>query len=369
MRPHPGVRFIELLLNFRMDIHCVSIEVFMSPDTVILIDAYSQIFRSFYAIRHLSNSRGEPVNALLVFTRLLLGIERSYPGKRGAMLFDCGKVQHRIELLPEYKANRPPMPEELRAQIPFIREMASAFGWQMHEVENYEADDLIGVLALNLDGRVKIVSSDKDLSQLVCDRITMLSPANGNAGGFEERDAEFVKSKFGVEPALIIDYLALLGDSSDNIDGVKGIGAKGAAQLLNTYGASSNWIDAPETLDKKFASKLDGQCDILRRNIKLVSLRTELPENWSDTEALVVRRTPDWGRVAELCRHYGLKSVLKDLPEIAAAEEKAKAAPEPQAGDEADLFSFMTSAPAVAETEKLPEQNANGGEVIQGELF
>ena len=345
----------------------------MTLEPVILIDAFSQIFRSFYAIRHLSNRRGEPVNALLVFTRLLLGIEKNYPGKRGAMLFDCGKVKHRLELLPEYKANRPPMPDELAQQIPFIREMAAAFGWQMHEVEDYEADDLIGVLTENLEGDIRIISSDKDLSQLISDRVVMLSPANGNSGGFEERDAGFVKNKFGVEPSLIVDYLALLGDSSDNIDGVRGIGAKGAAELLNTYGKSENWIDFPEKTGKKFSAKLTGQTDILRRNIKLVSLRTDLPENWSDPESLVVRNAPDWQKIADVCYRYGLKSILKDLPETFSAERPEPApaavpvgAPFPVDG-EMDLFSFASGESETAD-KKIPEPESEN-DAAQGCLF
>ena len=344
----------------------------MVQDSVILIDAFSQIFRSFYAIRHLSNSRGEPVNALLVFTRLLLGIEKNYPGKRGAMLFDCGKVRHRVELLPEYKANRPPMPDELAQQIPFIREMASAFGWKMYEVEDYEADDLIGALALNLEGNIKIISSDKDLSQLISDRVTMLSPANGNQGGFEERDAAFVKSKFGVGPELIIDYLAILGDSSDNITGVRGIGAKGAAELLNTFGKSENWLDTPEMTGKKFASKLSDQIDILRRNIKLVSLRTDLPAGWDNPESLVVRQAPDWQKIAETCLRYGLKSILKDLPEEAFSAvptvDPVKNSPvQEDENDDLDLFSFVSES-SENEDKKIPEPESDG-EPVQGSLF
>ena len=97
----------------------------------ILIDAYSQIFRAYYAIRQLNNSRGEPTNAVFVFARMLLKLEKEYPSDAGALCFDCGKVQFRLELAPEYKANRPEMPEELRVQIPVIRELAAAFGWPL----------------------------------------------------------------------------------------------------------------------------------------------------------------------------------------------------------------------------------------------
>ena len=334
----------------------------MSKSSIVLIDAFSQIFRSFYAIRVLTNSRGEPVNALLVFTRLLLGIERNYPGERGAMLFDCGKVKFRLDLLPEYKANRPPMPEELAVQIPFIREMASAFGWQMLEVQDYEADDLIGVIAVNSKEKVQIISSDKDLSQLVNDRVTLLAPQNGNSGGFEERDADAVKAKFNVAPELIIDYLALLGDNSDNIAGVHGIGPKGAAELLNTFGSSENWLDDISKLkNSKFFAKLDGNTELVRRNIGLVKLRTDIPDGW-DIEKLTVRKAPDWQKIRELCRHYGLKSILKDLPE----EPEDQNIPAPEAQD--DLFSFINTAPA-AEAEKKADDASGKEEVVQGELF
>lgn len=338
----------------------------MSKSSIVLIDAFSQIFRSFYAIRVLNNSRGEPVNALLVFTRLLLGIEHNYPGDRGAMLFDCGKVKFRLDLLPEYKANRPPMPEELAKQIPFIREMAAAFGWQMLEVDNYEADDLIGVIARHSSEKVQIISSDKDLSQLVDERVTLLSPRSGNSGGFEERDAASVKAKFGVAPELIVDYLALLGDSSDNISGIHGIGPKGAAELLNTFGASSLWIDELSKLGKsKFFAKLDGNTDILRRNIELVKLRTDIPAGW-DIEKLTLRKAPDWQKIRELCKHYGLKSILKDLPEL---PETAEVENKTAVFEQDDLFAAFAPAPEASET-KIPDPPPeDDGVPVQGELF
>lgn len=127
----------------------------------ILIDAYSQIFRAYYAIRQLSNSRGEPTNAVFVFARMLLKLEKEYPSDAGALCFDCGKVQFRLELAPEYKANRPEMPEELRVQIPVIRELAAAFGWPLLQEPEYEADDLIAAFARRAAGPVLIVSSDQ----------------------------------------------------------------------------------------------------------------------------------------------------------------------------------------------------------------
>lgn len=321
-------------------------------DEVILIDAYSQIFRAFFAIRMLTNSRGEPTNALFVFTRLLLHIQQTYSTARGAMLFDCGKVGFRLELNPEYKANRPPMPDALRAQIPVIRTMAEAFGWPLLEEPEFEADDLIAAITrAATDAPVRIVSSDKDLAQLVDDRVHMLSPAAGNAG-FEERGTEEIVKKFSVPPSLIVDYLSLIGDSSDNIPGVPGIGPKSAAQLLTQFGPIEQWIDQPERLaGTKFEKKLAGTAELLRRNRKLIQLRQDLPPRFQDLGTLLCRKEPDWNKIAGLCREYELKSLLKELP--------ATAVEEPD-----DLFSCAETTPP-AET-PAPEAPAT---MVQGELF
>ena len=180
----------------------------MNEHPLILIDAYSQIFRAYYAIRHLSNSKGEPTNAVFVFARLLLKLEEEYLGTAGAMLFDCGKVKFRLELAPDYKANRPPMPEELKLQMPVIRELAAAFGWPLLEEPEYEADDLIAAFASSADGPVLIVSSDKDLSQLVTPEVKMLVPAQKN--GFELRDEEKVREKFAVSPSPRAGFCGML---------------------------------------------------------------------------------------------------------------------------------------------------------------
>lgn len=323
---------------------------------IILIDAYSQIFRAFFAIRMLTNSRGEPTNALFVFTRLLLHIQQNYPTKRGAMLFDCGKVGFRLELNPEYKANRPPMPDALRAQIPVIRTMAEAFGWPLLEEPEFEADDLIAAFTRAAgDAPVRIVSSDKDLAQLVDERVHMLSPAAGNAG-FEERGVEEIIGKFAVPPALIVDYLALIGDNSDNIPGVPGIGPKSAAQLLTEFGPIETWIDQPERLaGTRFEKKLAGHAELLQRNRKLIRLRDDLPARFRDLGTFLHRREPDWVKIASLCREYELKSILKELPAEAVAATEA----------EDDLFAAAAKQPVPpAESADSPADT-----MVQGELF
>ena len=324
---------------------------------LVLIDAYSQIFRSFFAIRRLTDSKGEPVNALFVFTRLLLDIAGKYPSPRGAMLFDCGKVEFRLTINPDYKANRPPMPEELKIQMPWIKEMAQAFGWPLVQAVNYEADDLAGAFALaETTGDVRIVSADKDLSQLVNDRIRLVSPGNGNSGGFVERGVEEVKAKFGVSPELIPDYLALVGDTSDNIPGVPGIGPKSAAELLNTCGGIANWIDTPESVScEKYRKKLAGQSELLKRNLQLVRLRCELPEELKSPDVLT-RRDPDYAKIAELCRRFEFNKILRDLPVPAPSPASAPA-------DDLPLF---TAAPAPEKAETATEKSDS---FEQGSLF
>ena len=325
-------------------------------EKLILLDAYSQIFRSFYAIRQLNNSRGEPVNAAYVFTKLLLKLHRKFPERKGIMLFDCGKVEFRLKLAPDYKANRPPMPDDLKSQIPLIKRIAAAFGWKLYSHEGYEADDLIGAIARHCENECKvlIVSSDKDLSQLVDENISMLVPQNGNKGDFEERGIAEVTEKFGVAPELIVDYLALLGDSSDNIAGVPGIGAKSAAELLNSCGAAETWLDAPEKISSsRFFKKLDGNFDLLKRNRELVKLRSEMfDELAQELPELLTSQVPDWAEITEICRDNQFNSILKELPELPEAAEA------PAEADEPDLFSFIPpEAPVVSEPEpEKPQQ-------------
>lgn len=327
--------------------------------SLILIDAYSQIYRAFYAVRILTNSRGEPINAAFVFTKLLLQLEKSHPSIYGAMLFDCGKVPFRLELNPEYKANRPPMPDPLKQQIPLIKEIADAFGWKQIQYDGFEADDLIGGMALKYrELPVQIVSSDKDLSQLIDERISMLIPAS--AGGFEVRDAAAVKAKFGVLPEMMIDYLALLGDASDNIPGVPGIGPKRAVEILSALGPADLWLNDPSLVESSgsIAKKLLPELETVRRNRELIRLRTTLPESL-DVELPPVRKEPDWKKITQICMDNQFKSILKELPPL-----EKDIAEQTVAKDEFcdDLFSFAAAENAAKTSSKEPEE-------FQGELF
>ena len=288
--------------------------------TLLLIDAFSQVFRGYFAVRALSSASGVPTNAVFAMTKLLMKLQQEYGGCDGAFVFDKGKCTARLALAPAYKANRPPMPEDLRAQMEPIRNMIRAFGWPIVESEGYEADDLIGAAAVsNTDREVLILSSDKDLSQLINDRVKMLVP-DRDGKGLLIRDIAATKEKFGVPPEGIVDYLSLIGDSSDNIPGVEGVGPKTAASLIAQFGSIEAMLSAPEIIAKEnLRNKILNAKETLSLNRKLILLNLAAPLDG----ASFTKADPDYGKIRELAQQAELKSILKEL-------EKQAPAPEPK---------------------------------------
>lgn len=287
------------------------------PETdILLIDAYSQIFRCFYAIRALSNSKGQATNAIFGFTRLMLKIHKDYPTHYGAFVMDCGRPAFRLELAPDYKANRPPMPDELREQMPVLKEVAEAFGWPMIVKEGYEADDLLAAIVAEFtDKTIKFISSDKDLAQIIDERVEMLVPAF-KGGGFTLRGRQEAIEKFDVTPEQMRDYLALIGDASDNIPGLQGVGPKTAAKLINAHGSIANMLANPEEISNpKIRQKIVDNVELLKKNIKLISLKIDVPDKpWGALDSLT-RKTPDWDKIRSICEAMELRSILGELPE------------------------------------------------------
>ena len=165
---------------------------------IILIDAYSQIYRLFFAVRMLNDSQGRPVNALFGMMRLFMQLEEKFPSEMGAIVFDRGKPVRRMELCPEYKAQRPPMPDELRCQVAPIQELARAFGWTVLMQEGLEADDIMAALARRRgEAEVSIITHDKDIAQLTLDPgIVLMTPESGDK--WRRTDGEGTREKFGV---------------------------------------------------------------------------------------------------------------------------------------------------------------------------
>ncbi len=290
-------------------------------ERVVLVDAYGHIYRSFFGLRSLTDAQGRPANAVYALARFLLHLDESLPSRYGAVAYDMGKCTRRCALLPAYKAQRPPMPDDLRGQLGLIREFFVAFGWPLLQEEGREADDLLAAVANRAeDCQVDILSFDKDLSQLVKPTVQIVSP--GRNGAWDRLDEEGVKSKFGVLPGQICDYLALLGDSSDNIGGVEGIGPKTAARLLQEHGDMAGILAALPTMPSgSLRSHLEeaAASGLRERNRRLVALDDSEPQDW---QGLPVRRSPDWPRIRGIAAELGFKSI------VAAVDKKAPKAPE-----------------------------------------
>lgn len=248
-----------------------------------LIDAYALIYRSFFAFIHrpLTNAHGENTSAPFGFANFLFGIREDHQPDYIAVVFDSGR-SHREELYPEYKATREKMPRELRDSLPRIRELVEAFGDRVIAVDGWEADDVIGTLAARAvaDGlEAVIVSGDKDFLQLVGGGVHLLNPGRGGPQGVaaEWVDEESASAKLGVAPAQVVDYLALVGDSSDNVPGAPGIGPKTARKLLESYGTVEEILErAEEIKGKRARESLIANREQVLLSRELVTIRTDV---------------------------------------------------------------------------------------------
>lgn len=249
----------------------------------LLIDGFNLAYRCFHAVPELTRADGFPTNALHGWVKSLWKLADQEKPDGTLVFFDLGGSQDRLLLHPEYKAQRAEMPEALQKQIDPIKELTRAMGLVGVEADGVESDDLLASQAVALAAQghdVMIVSSDKDFAQIVNDRITILLPppsANPKLG-WRYRDAAGVMEKFGVPPSQIADYLALVGDTSDNIPGITGVGPKTAAKWLQLYGNIEGLIANAERLTpERFRQLIRERADDLRRNLKLTTLNLALP--------------------------------------------------------------------------------------------
>ena len=235
-----------------------------------LIDGSSYIYRAYHAIRGLSTRDGFPTNAVFGFANMLLKILRDHQPTYVAIVLDSKGPTFRHERYPQYKANRPPMPEDLRVQLPRIEELIDAFNIPALQKEGFEADDIIATLVKRWSGKVDstvVVSSDKDLMQLVSGRVRMLDTMKEKWIGVEE-----VRERFGVDPERVPDALALAGDTSDNVPGLPGVGPKTAGKLISAYGTLEGLIERKDEIDGKVGRNLASGVDAIRLALSLVTL-------------------------------------------------------------------------------------------------
>ncbi len=279
-----------------------------SPDLV-LVDGSSYVYRAFHALPPLSNSRGEPTGAVLGVLNMLLKFLKDHQPRRIAVVFDAPGKTFRDELFTEYKAHRPSMPDDLRAQIGPLLEIIEAQGLPLLRVPGVEADDVIGTLARRAAqaGQTVLISTgDKDMAQLVDGSITLVNTMNNTV---LDRDA--VKAKFDVYPEQIVDYLALVGDSSDNIPGIDKVGPKTGARLLQQYGGLDELIGHVAEVPGKVGENLRTGLTTLELSRRLATIRTDLTLPLSVEE--LVPGPPDSARLRELYTRYELRALLRQL--------------------------------------------------------
>ncbi|WP_405282788.1 DNA polymerase I [Gaopeijia maritima] len=300
-----------------------------------LIDAYALIYRSYFAFirRPLMNSRGENTSAPFGFTNFLEQLKTDFDPEYLAVVFDAGD-SFREEIFPDYKATREKMPDDLRASIPRVRAIVEGFRDPVIELDGYEADDVIGTLARKADAaglEAVIVSGDKDFYQLVDDHVHLLNPGRGGPNGVDADwvDLRNADEKFGIPPSQVIDYLALIGDSSDNVPGAPGIGPKTAVKLLQQFGdVESILAAAPELKAKRSRESLTENADSVRMSRELVTIKTDLPVDL-DLDRLKVGE-PDFAELRDLfldlefrrlAEKYTRGALEADAIESAAARE------------------------------------------------
>ncbi|MBI6550182.1 DNA polymerase I [Xenorhabdus lircayensis] len=288
----------------------------IADNPLILVDGSSYLYRAYHAFPPLTNSAGEPTGAMYGVLNMLRSLIMQYKPSHVAVVFDAKGKTFRDELFAEYKSHRPPMPDDLRAQIEPLHKMVKAMGLPILVVPGVEADDVIGTLALQAEkeGRYVLISTgDKDMAQLVTPGITLINTMTNTILGPEE-----VTEKYGVSPELIIDFLALMGDSSDNIPGVPGVGEKTALGLLQGIGGLDDIyarLDEIATLSFRGAKTLGGKMgqhkEVAYLSYQLATIKTDVELDRTCLELSVV--PPDADELLALFSHYEFKRWISDV--------------------------------------------------------
>ncbi len=282
----------------------------MAAPVLYLVDGSSYLYRAFHALPPLSNSRGQPTGAVLGVVNMLVKFLKDYQPERIAVVFDAPGRTFRDDLFEAYKAHRPPMPDELRAQIEPVLETVAALGLPLLRLAGVEADDVIGTLARQATAQgldVVISTGDKDMAQLVSPKVTCINTMTGS-----RLDLAGVKQKFDVEASQIVDYLALVGDSADNIPGVPKVGPKTAAKWLGQYGTLDALVAHAAEIEGKVGESLREHLAELDLSRRLATIDSNLP--LETTLEDLDRRPQDSAALAAIYRRLELGSLLRALP-------------------------------------------------------
>jgi DNA polymerase-1 len=294
-------------------------------NTLLLVDGSSYLYRAFHALPELKGPNGEPTGAIHGVLSMLKRLAADHGAAARACVFDAKGKTFREDAYPEYKANRPSMPEDLASQIEPIKEAVAALGWPVLTVSGVEADDVIATLAEDAKRqgwRCIISTGDKDLAQLVDEQVTLVNTMSN-----EKLDPEGVRQKFGVAPAQIVDYLSLTGDAVDNVPGVEKVGPKTAAKWIQQYGSLDQVIAHAGEISGAVGDNLRKALDWLPKGRALLTVKRDvkLPVGLSELGA----READSEKLAAFFERYGMKTMLREIRGGAPAAA-AGAAPEPQ---------------------------------------
>lgn len=305
---------------------------------LLLVDGHYYLYRSFYAIRGLSNSRGEPTNAIYGYTKALRKMLNDVKPDRAAVIWDCGLPARRVELQPAYKQNRTEMPEDLRRQEEPVEKLCGLLGFANLKLPNTEADDLIAsyALAAHREGaEVFIATSDKDIQQIARPGLSIYATLKTEPG-FALLGPEQIRERWGVDPAQIADVLCLTGDSSDNIPGIGGVGEKTAAALIRQFGSVDELMNrVAEITNVKQREKVQNGLAQIRANREMVRLDDDLPlpVPWRDLE---IRRQDQ--ELVTFLRECEFKSLLAEVERECGLSPALPVAPPAKLPAQTELF-------------------------------
>lgn len=280
---------------------------------VVFIDAYNLIYRAYHGNQNkLANSNGISTNAILTVARMLLNLPEQFDNLTYAVAVFDGGGNFRTELDPNYKANRKEMPEDLQVQMPYIKQLFEILGWPMLQAVGVEADDVIATLAKRSSEKgfnTYIISSDKDFRQIITDNLHVIDSMNDTC-----YDREITKEKMGVYPENVAAYLALLGDASDNVMGIEGVGKGSAVKLLNQYGSLQAIIDNKDELKNKMGENIRAAIDSgqLLRDLELVTVKLDVDISLTSKELRLKEVSYNEWKI--FCLELELRSLFHVVP-------------------------------------------------------
>ena len=328
--------------------------------TLLLVDGSSYLYRAFHALPDLRNRQNEPTGAIYGVLNMLRRLHKDYPAEYSACVFDAKGKTFRDDIYPEYKANRAAMPEDLRPQIEPLHEAIRAMGWPVIVEEGVEADDVIGALAKQAERegmRVIISTGDKDISQLVNAHVTVVNTMRDAFRRTDEvLDIAGVENKFGIPPSLIIDYLVLIGDTSDNVPGVEKVGPKTAVKWLKQYGSLDNIVAHADEVSGVVGDNLRKALPWLPTGRELITIRCDvgLPEKLTD----LAPQPQDKAKLAELYERFDFKTWRRELDHPATAASSPVASTPALPSGQAQLFGEAApAAPSAPAREVVTTRN------------